>query len=112
MHLTIPGSIHPLAIALQHIVWHFPQQALKAAQLQARSETWLAWWQVIRDRGGFWAPYLTFITICVSYASVAGCLVSFGAPLAAGSGIPEVKTYLNGVHIKGECSGRSITATC
>lgn len=22
-------------------------------------------------------------------------------PLAAGSGIPEVKTYLNGVHIKG-----------
>ena len=60
---------------------------------------------MIRDRGGFWAPYLTFITICVSYASVAGCLVSFGAPLAAGSGIPEVKTYLNGVHIKGECSG-------
>ena len=67
---------------------------------------------MIRDRGGFWAPYLTFITICVSYASVAGCLVSFGAPLAAGSGIPEVKTYLNGVHIKGECSGRSITAIC
>ena len=57
--------------------------------------------QVIRDTGGFWGPYLTFIMFCMGYASIAGCLVSFGAPLAAGSGIPEVKTYLNGVHIKG-----------
>ena len=57
--------------------------------------------QVIKDTGGFWAPYITFITFCMGYASIAGCLVSFGAPLAAGSGIPEVKTYLNGVHIKG-----------
>lgn len=30
--------------------------------------------------------------------------MSFVAPLAAGSGIPEIKTYLNGVHIKGETS--------
>ena len=57
--------------------------------------------QAIRNVGGFWAPYLTFITFCMGYATIAGCLVSFGAPLAAGSGIPEVKTYLNGVHIKG-----------
>jgi hypothetical protein len=28
------------------------------------------------------------------------CSCSFVEPLAAGSGIPEVKTYLNGVHIK------------
>ena len=32
---------------------------------------------------------------------MAGGLVSFVEPLAAGSGIPEVKTYLNGLHIKG-----------
>ena len=35
------------------------------------------------------------------YATVAGGLVSFVEPLAAGSGIAEVKTYLNGVHIRG-----------
>jgi chloride channel 7 len=29
-------------------------------------------------------------------------------PLAAGSGIPEVKTYLNGVHIKGLLTLRTL----
>ena len=82
------------------------------AVMVSHPETWLAWWQVFRDRGSFWASYLTFITTCVSYAGVAGCLTSFGAPLAADSGIPEVKTYLNGVHIQDEPSGRSTTATC
>ena len=51
--------------------------------------------------GGFLAPYLTHISISAGFALVAGGLVSFVEPLAAGSGIPEVKTYLNGVHIKG-----------
>ncbi len=37
-------------------------------------------------------------------AGISGALVSFGSPLAAGSGIPEIKTYLNGVHVKGELS--------
>ena len=32
---------------------------------------------------------------------MAGSLVSFVEPLAAGSGIAEIKTYLNGIHIKG-----------
>lgn len=35
-------------------------------------------------------------------AGISGALVSFGSPLAAGSGIPEIKTYLNGVHVKGD----------
>lgn len=51
--------------------------------------------------GGFWRPYLTYISISIMYALVAGGLVSFVEPLAAGSGIAEVKTYLNGVHIRG-----------
>ena len=51
--------------------------------------------------GGFWSPYATYIFISLVYASVAGCLVSFVEPLAAGSGIAEIKTYLNGIHIKG-----------
>ncbi len=36
------------------------------------------------------------------FAAVCGCIVAWGAPLAAGSGIPEIKTYLNGVRIPGE----------
>ena len=52
--------------------------------------------------GGFWAPYLTFLAFCLGFAALSGALVSFGAPLAAGSGIPEIKTYLNGVRIRGK----------
>jgi chloride channel 7 len=56
---------------------------------------------VIEDETSkFWA-YLSsmFVTCCL--AAVAGGLVSYVEPLAAGSGIPEMKTYLNGVHLKG-----------
>lgn len=35
---------------------------------------------------------------------------SFVEPLAAGSGIPEVKTYLNGVHIRGLLTIRTLVA--
>ena len=42
-----------------------------------------------------------FVSISCGYAAVAGALVSFVEPLAAGSGIAEVKTYLNGIHIRG-----------
>ena len=99
---------------------------------------------VIRDRGGFWQPYLTFLAFCLAYSGghpfhihpvvlhqaadrldgwlsekntwlsiqahyilgcmhtgISGAIVSFAAPMAAGSGIPEIKTYLNGVHVRG-----------
>lgn len=51
--------------------------------------------------GSFLGPYFMYVFISMGYASVAGALVSFVEPLAAGSGIPEIKTYLNGIHIKG-----------
>jgi chloride channel 7 len=35
------------------------------------------------------------------FAFLAGCLVVYVAPLAEGSGIPDVKSYLNGVHLAG-----------
>ena len=38
--------------------------------------------------------------------------MSFVEPLAAGSGIPEVKTYLNGVHIKGLLTIRCCVCGC
>ena len=47
------------------------------------------------------APFSMYVGISLLYASVAGALVSFVEPLAAGSGIAEVKTYLNGIHIRG-----------
>ena len=59
---------------------------------------------------GFWRPYLTFVSMAAAFAAVAGALVSFGEPLAAGSGIAEVKTYLNGVHIRGLLTVRTLAA--
>ena len=53
-----------------------------------------------KTTGGFWGPYSTFIVISLGYGVVAGSLVSFVEPLAGGSGIPEIKTYLNGIHIR------------
>lgn len=58
--------------------------------------------------GGFWGPYLTFMGISLGYGIIAGSLVSFVEPLAGGSGIPEIKTYLNGVHIKCGASNTSV----
>ncbi|EFN52659.1 hypothetical protein CHLNCDRAFT_138594 [Chlorella variabilis] len=64
----------------------------------------------VAESGGFVAPYLTHVGISLMFALVAGSLVSFVEPLAAGSGIPEVKTYLNGVHIKGLLTIRTLAA--
>lgn len=56
---------------------------------------------VIRARGGFWLPYLTLLAFCLGYCALAGAIPSYVAPLSAGSGIPEIKSYLNGVRIRG-----------
>lgn len=66
---------------------------------------------VVRQQGGFWAPYFTFVPICLMFSGIAGCMVAFGAPTAAGSGIPEIKTYLNGVHIRGTVVSEVVPAT-
>lgn len=55
----------------------------------------------IASTNSFWAPYLAFLFFNMGFSFLSGCLVSFLAPMAAGSGIPEVKAYLNGVRIKG-----------
>ena len=57
---------------------------------------------VIRSQGGFVVPYVVFCAFCVAYSSVSGSLVAWGSAAAAGSGIPEIKTYLNGVHVPGK----------
>ena len=61
---------------------------------------------VVGHTGGFFAPYIVWLCFTIGFSTISGCIVSFVAPLAAGSGIPETKTYLNGVHIKGGYSTR------
>ena len=56
----------------------------------------------IADTHSFWWPYLVWLFFTMGFSTLSGCLCAWGAPLAAGSGIPETKTYLNGVHIKGK----------
>ena len=53
-----------------------------------------------KDASKFYA-YISSLLVTCCLAAVAGGLVSYVEPLAAGSGIPELKTYLNGVHLKG-----------
>ena len=62
--------------------------------------------EAIKAGEGFWRPYSVFMAFCLGYSGLSGALIAFGAPLAAGSGIPEIKTYLNGVHIRGEPPAR------
>ena len=56
------------------------------------------------------ATWLTFVCISGALATVAGGFCSHIEPLAAGSGIPEMKTYLNGVHLKGLLRLRTVVA--
>ena len=56
------------------------------------------------------ATWLTFVCISGALATVAGGFCSHVEPLAAGSGIPEMKTYLNGVHLKGLLRLRTVVA--
>jgi chloride channel 7 len=46
--------------------------------------------------------YAALVSICLGLAGTSAAMVAFGSPWSAGSGIPEVKAYLNGVHIPGE----------
>jgi len=54
--------------------------------------------------------YLAFVGPCLFLAGVAGILVCFVEPLAAGSGIPEVKCYLNGVDLPNVLNFRTYLA--
>jgi chloride channel 7 len=44
-------------------------------------------------------PYLQWLGISSGFAAIAALLVTFGEPVAGGSGIPLVKCYLNGINV-------------
>jgi chloride channel 7 len=54
--------------------------------------------------------YLAYLGVCLLLAAVAGFLVCYVEPLAAGSGIPEVKCYLNGVHLPNVVALKTLVA--
>merc|ERR1740138_277183 len=43
--------------------------------------------------------YLAFLCFGLALVSIAATMVCFVEPLAAGSGIPEIKCFLNGTHL-------------
>ncbi len=44
-------------------------------------------------------PYLLWLGISSAFAILASVLVTYGEPVAGGSGIPLVKCYLNGINV-------------
>jgi len=54
---------------------------------------------LIDQTSSFWLPALAFVGISVFLVVIATSLVSFVEPIAGGSGIPEIKCYLNGVKV-------------
>jgi H+/Cl- antiporter ClcA len=49
------------------------------------------------DHNQRFAAYLVFAGFAVAYVMVAAVLVAYIEPVACGSGIPEMKGYLNGM---------------
>lgn len=50
------------------------------------------------NEGKWEAAFFVLLITCIFYASVAGVLC-WMEPTAAGSGIPEIKAYLNGINL-------------
>lgn len=64
----------------------------------------------IASDGGFGKPFGIFVGMSAGFLIVAAFLVCFVEPLAGGSGIPELKIYLNGVHLKSLLSVKTFFA--
>ncbi|KAG2486586.1 hypothetical protein HYH03_014756 [Edaphochlamys debaryana] len=64
----------------------------------------------IHPGGGFGVPYCVYLAFTLLYALVAGALGSWISPQSAGSSIPEIRCYLNGIHVKGLLTIRTLLA--
>lgn len=65
---------------------------------------WVTWDQAMRIDASPFASYVVdyflYVLFAIAFAGVSALLVKIYAPYAAGSGIPEVKTILNGFIIR------------
>ena len=59
---------------------------------------------------GVGVQYLAFEGVCLGFVAVAAGLVCFVEDLAAGSGIPEIKCYLNGVALRNVVGPKALLA--
>ncbi|XP_070162948.1 H(+)/Cl(-) exchange transporter 7 [Polyergus mexicanus] len=50
-------------------------------------------------RGCLWLPYIMWLVLNIVPVLIGAILVSYIEPVAAGSGIPQIKCYLNGVKV-------------
>jgi chloride channel 7 len=55
--------------------------------------------KLMAERSVF-AAWLANVTLCVAFVAVASSLVVWIEPAASGSGIPDLKAYLNGINIR------------
>ncbi|KAF5832785.1 chloride channel [Dunaliella salina] len=80
------------------------------AESDLHSELVLATTKFIHPGGGWWKPWLVSIAFSTLYALVAGFLGSYFSPQAGGSGISDIRAYLNGIHIRNLLSIRTLIA--
>eukprot|EP00913_Durusdinium_trenchii_P032789 g30694.t1 len=87
-----------VAVAVELSLHYLLEEKLKLLDLVGRSTESLG------------AQYLCDIGFCLCAAAIAGILVCFVEVLAAGSGIPEIKCFLNGIHLPKLVSGKTLFA--
>ncbi|CAE8656075.1 unnamed protein product, partial [Polarella glacialis] len=74
-----------------------------------RFRHWLRDWVVDRN-SGLAVQYVADVGMCLSFVTIAAWLVCYYEVLAAGSGIPEIKCYLNGVKLPKVVGFRTLIA--
>jgi chloride channel 7 len=52
--------------------------------------------------------FVYFAALAVVYVGISSYFTAFHAPTAAGSGIPEVKAYLNGINVRDVLSVKTL----
>ena len=72
--------------------------ALITAMFQCRT-TWAM--NFYEHSHHWWRALMRFLVLGMTYCLVASSMTAFLAPRAAGSGLPEIKGFLNGSKIKG-----------
>jgi chloride channel 7 len=99
VYLCVTGIATGLvAVSIQYLLHH-------AFDLQYQLQNTLA-----ESGQSLWVRYAAWTGIKVCLAGIAGILVCYVQPLAAGSGIPEIKCYLNGVDVPGVLQFRTLVA--
>ncbi|KAJ2394741.1 glycerol ethanol, ferric requiring protein [Coemansia sp. RSA 2559] len=80
-------------------------QAAAAASAETSCAEWAAWDQLLLGTHAAPVRWLAFVAVGTGVATLCAWLVQAYAPLAAGSGLPEIKATLGGYTIRGFMGG-------